>query len=119
MELRLVFSGASLLIEDKAKRAVGIKVMAKVLFNLYWAPRLADPLPYLQTPFPEYTCGHSTCSSFAAAALMSVFGDNFAYTDITESMFGIKSRSYKSFKEAAKKITGPVFMAAFIFIIPA
>lgn len=58
--------------------------------------------PYLQTPpFPEYTCGHSTCSSAAAEALTSVFGDNFAYTDTTELEFGIKSRSYASFRAAA------------------
>lgn len=58
--------------------------------------------PYLQTPpFPEYTCGHSTCSSAAAEALTSVFGDNFAYTDTTELEFGIKSRSYTSFRHAA------------------
>jgi hypothetical protein len=60
--------------------------------------------PYLQTPpFPEYTCGHSTCSSAAAEALTSVFGDNFAYTDTTELEFGIKSRSYTSFRNAAEE----------------
>ena len=60
--------------------------------------------PYLQTPpFPEYTCGHSTCSSAAAEALTSVFGDNFAYTDTTELEFGIKSRSYTSFRAAAEE----------------
>ncbi|MEO6329111.1 MAG: vanadium-dependent haloperoxidase [Ginsengibacter sp.] len=58
--------------------------------------------PYLQTPpFPEYTCGHSTCSSAAAEALTSVFGDGFAYTDTTELEFGIPSRSFKSFRHAA------------------
>ncbi len=58
--------------------------------------------PYLQTPpFPEYTCGHSTCSSAAAEALTSVYGDNFAYTDTSELDFGIKSRSFKSFRHAA------------------
>jgi hypothetical protein len=58
--------------------------------------------PYLQTPpFPEYTCGHSTCSSAAAEALTSVFGDNFSYTDTTELEFGIKSRSFNSFRDAA------------------
>jgi hypothetical protein len=58
--------------------------------------------PYLQTPpFPEYTCGHSTCSSAAAEALTSVYGDNFAYTDTSELEFGIKSRSFKSFRHAA------------------
>jgi hypothetical protein len=60
--------------------------------------------PYLQTPpFPEYTCGHSTCSSAAAEALTSVFGDNFAYTDSSEVEFGIKSRSFTSFRQAAEE----------------
>ncbi len=60
--------------------------------------------PYLQTPaFPEYTCGHSTISSSAAEALTSVFGDNFQYTDSTELEFGIKSRSFKSFRHAAEE----------------
>ncbi len=62
----------------------------------------ADWQPYLQTPpFPEYTCGHSTCSSSAAEALTSVFGDNMPYTDTTENEFGIKPRSFKSFRAAA------------------
>lgn len=58
--------------------------------------------PYLQTPaFPEYTCGHSTISASAAEALTNMFGDNFAYTDSTELEFGIKNRSFKSFRDAA------------------
>lgn len=58
--------------------------------------------PYLQTPpFPEYTCGHSTVSSAAAETLTSVFGDNFNYTDTSELEFGIKSRSFTSFRQAA------------------
>ena len=62
--------------------------------------------PYLQTPsFPEYTCGHSTISASAAQALTSVFGDNFAYTDSTEMEFGIKNRSFKSFRAAALENT--------------
>ena len=58
--------------------------------------------PYLQTPpFPEYTCGHSTVSAAAAEALTDVFGDNFAYTDTSELEFGIKNRSFRSFRDAA------------------
>ena len=58
--------------------------------------------PYLQTPpFPEYTCGHSTVSSANAEALSYVFGDNFAYADTSELEFGIKSRSFTSFRNAA------------------
>lgn len=61
-----------------------------------------DWRPYLQTPaFPEYTCGHSTISSAAAEALTDIYGDNFAYTDSTELEFGIKNRSFKSFRDAA------------------
>jgi hypothetical protein len=60
--------------------------------------------PHLQTPpFPEYTCGHSTGSAAAAEALTSIFGDNFNYTDTTELEFGIGSRSFKSFRDAARE----------------
>ncbi|MBI2730489.1 MAG: vanadium-dependent haloperoxidase [Sphingobacteriales bacterium] len=62
----------------------------------------AEWRPLLQTPpFPEYTCGHSTVSASNAEALTAVFGDNFAYTDTSELEFGIPSRSYKSFRDAA------------------
>ncbi len=60
--------------------------------------------PYLQTPpFPEYTCGHSTVSSSAAEILTNVFGDNFNYTDTSELEFGIKNRSFTSFRQAANE----------------
>jgi len=74
-------------------------VRPETVINKYidpeWRPTLQTP------PFPEYTCGHSTCSSAAAEALTSAFGDNFAYTDTTELEFGIKSRSFTSFRQAA------------------
>jgi len=60
-----------------------------------WRPELQTP------PFPEYTCGHSTVSASNAEALTYVFGDHFAYTDTSELEFGIDSRSYKSFRDAA------------------
>jgi hypothetical protein len=64
----------------------------------------ADWRPHLQTPpFPEYTCGHCTISAAAAEALTSVLGDNVAYKDTSELVFGIKSRSFQSFKDAAKE----------------
>jgi hypothetical protein len=64
----------------------------------------SDWRPMLQTPpFPEYTCGHSTISSAAAEALTSVFGDHLAYVDSSENEFGIKSRSYPSFRAAAEE----------------
>lgn len=64
-------------------------------FDPNWRPHLQTP------PFPEYTCGHCTISAAAAEALTSVFGDNFAYTDTTELEFGIDSRRYSSFRQAA------------------
>ena len=64
-------------------------------FDANWRPHLQTP------PFPEYTCGHCTISASAAEALSSDFGDNFTYTDSTELEFGIPSRSFKSFRDAA------------------
>jgi hypothetical protein len=64
-------------------------------FDPNWRPHLQTP------PFPEYTCGHCTISAAASEALTSVFGDHFAYTDTTELEFGIKSRSFQSFRDAA------------------
>ena len=71
----------------------------ETIINKYIDP---DWRPYLQTPpFPEYTCGHSTVSAAAAESLTDIFGDNFAYTDTSELEFGIKSRSFPSFRAAA------------------
>ena len=73
----------------------------ETVINKYFDPNWQ---PYLQTPpFPEYTCGHSTVSSANAEALTYVFGDKFAYTDSSELEFGIKSRSFKSFRDAAEE----------------
>ncbi|MFI5157118.1 MAG: vanadium-dependent haloperoxidase [Chitinophagales bacterium] len=74
-------------------------IRPETVINKYFDPNWR---PHLQTPpFPEYTCGHSTVSATAAEALTSVFGDNFSYTDSSELEFGIESRSYKSFRDAA------------------
>ena len=74
-------------------------VRPETVINQYLDPEWR---PLLQTPaFPEYTCGHSTVSSANAEALTHVFGDNFAYTDSSELEFGIASRSYRSFRDAA------------------
>jgi hypothetical protein len=73
----------------------------ETVINKYFDPNWR---PHLQTPpFPEYTCGHCTISASAAEALTSVLGDNVAYTDTSELEFGIKSRSFKSFKDAANE----------------
>jgi len=66
-------------------------------FNANWRPHLQTP------PFPEYTCGHCTISSAASEVLTEIFGDHFSYTDSTELEFGIPSRSYTSFRDAARE----------------
>lgn len=77
------------------------RIRPETVINKYFDPEWR---PYLQTPpFPEYTCGHSTTSAAAAEALTSIFGDRFTYTDTSELEFGIKSRSYQSFRHAAEE----------------
>ena len=90
----------------------------ETVINKYFDPNWR---PHLQTPpFPEYTCGHCTISAAAAEALSSVLGDNVAYTDTSELEFGIKNRSFKSFRDAAAtKTFGQGFMAGYIFTIHA
>ncbi|MDQ4139323.1 MAG: vanadium-dependent haloperoxidase [Bacteroidota bacterium] len=61
-----------------------------------------DWVPLLQTPpFPEYPSGHSVISTAAAVTLTSLFGENFAYTDSTEVVFGLPPRKFNSFNHAA------------------
>lgn len=58
--------------------------------------------PLLQTPpFPEYPSGHSVVSNSAAVTLTSLYGDSFAFTDSTETKYGLPSRNFKSFQHAA------------------
>ncbi len=77
-------------------------VRPETVINKYFDPNWR---PHLQTPpFPEYTCGHCYISASASEALTSVFGDHFAYTDTTETEFGIPARSYTSFRNAADEV---------------
>ncbi len=63
-----------------------------------------DWTPLLQTPpFPEYTSGHSVISASAATALTHLFGDNFAFLDTTEVMYGLPARAFSSFTDASKE----------------
>ncbi|TSD66077.1 vanadium-dependent haloperoxidase [Inquilinus sp. KBS0705] len=64
----------------------------------------ADWRPYIQTPpFPEYISGHAVISAAAAEVLTYNFGDNIAYTDSSESEFGIAPRKFTSFRNAAQE----------------
>ncbi len=61
-------------------------------------------LPLLQTPpFPEYTSGHSVISRAAAVALTDIYGDDFAFEDTTEEVYGLGVRSYPSFLAASEE----------------
>lgn len=58
--------------------------------------------PFLQTPpFPEYTSGHSVISSATAELLSNFLGDDFSFTDTTETYLGLPSRKFTSFRQAA------------------
>lgn len=63
-----------------------------------WTPLIQTP------PFPEHTSGHSTISASAASALTLFFGDNFAFTDSTEVVFGMEARTFPSFMAAAEEV---------------
>tara|TARA_R110000868_G_scaffold411712_1_gene707906 strand:- start:24001 stop:25341 length:1341 start_codon:yes stop_codon:yes gene_type:complete len=60
--------------------------------------------PVLQTPpFPEYTSGHSVISTAAATVLTTILGDNFSFTDTSETEFGLPERRFKSFLAASQE----------------
>lgn len=63
--------------------------------NVRWQPLLQTP------PFPEYTSGHSVISTAVAELLTYLLGDNFAFTDTTETLFELPERSFASFRKAA------------------
>ncbi|MEO6850320.1 MAG: vanadium-dependent haloperoxidase, partial [Mucilaginibacter sp.] len=56
----------------------------------------------LQTPpFPEYTAGHSTISAASATVLTHLFGDNFAFQDISDLPYIGMQRHFTSFLQAS------------------
>jgi hypothetical protein len=60
--------------------------------------------PILQTPpFPEHTSGHSVISSAAAEMLTHLLGDNFAFIDSSEVDYGLPTREFTSFRNAAEE----------------
>jgi len=60
--------------------------------------------PLLQTPpFPEYTSGHSVVSGTASTILTNIFGNNFSFVDNTEVDYGLPTRTFNSFNQAAQE----------------
>jgi hypothetical protein len=65
-----------------------------------------DWKPLIQTPpFPEYTSGHSVISASAATVLTSMIGENYAFEDVTSTLYGAKPRSFTSFQDAAWEVS--------------
>ncbi len=64
-----------------------------------WIPLIPNP------PFPEYTSGHSTQSGSAAKVLASIFGENYAFTDMTHTRLelGLAPRSFTNFYQMAEE----------------
>ena len=74
-------------------------VRPETLINKYYDE---DWLPVLQTPpFPEYTSGHSVISKASAVVLTKLYGDHFPFEDTTEIKYGLPSRFFDSFHQAA------------------
>lgn len=67
------------------------------LIDVRWQPLLQTP------PFPEYTSGHSVISTAAAEVLTYFLGDSFRFTDTTEEIFELPSRTFVSFRQAAEE----------------
>lgn len=65
--------------------------------NREWVPLLQTP------PFPEYTSGHSVVSASVSKVLTRLAGSEFSYVDTVEEEFGLPSRSFDSFEEAANE----------------
>lgn len=73
-------------------------------------------VPPIQTPaFPEYPSGHSVVSSAAATVLTHYFGD-FEFTDSAEFEFGLGTRHFKGFRQAANEACISRFYGGIHFI---
>lgn len=65
------------------------------LIDEKWKPLLQTP------PFPEYTSGHSVISTATAEILSNFLGNDFSFTDTTETYIGLPARKFSSFRQAA------------------
>lgn len=63
----------------------------------HWKPLLQTP------PFPEYPSGHSVISTASAVVLTRLFGADLAFTDSTEVAYGLPTRRFSSFRQAANE----------------
>lgn len=64
-----------------------------------WTSRIQTP------PFPEYPSGHSVVSAAAAQVLDQVLGPDVPFVDSTEVIFGMGSREFRSYQDAAWEVS--------------
>src|SRR5690606_17423521 len=50
-----------------------------------------------------YPSGHSVISKAASITLTSLFGENFSFVDSTEIKYGLPTRTFDSFQDAAEE----------------
>jgi hypothetical protein len=78
-----------------------ITYIQQVIDPTWNATTLTDPV---QTPpFPEYPSGHSTEAGAMAVVLSAIFGDDYAFTDASQTRLGFAPRAYASFWQAAEE----------------
>jgi len=74
-----------------------------------------DWQPYQESPpFPEYPSERASCAGAAAEVLTKYFGST-TFIDKTEMLIALKSRTYKSFKEAAEEAAWSSFYGGIDF----
>lgn len=57
--------------------------------------------PFTANPSMEYTSGHSVVPASMSKVLTRLAGRDFSYIDTVEEEFGLPSRSFDSFEQAA------------------
>lgn len=84
------------------------KFRTDVVRPITYINELTDPdwASLIQTPpFPEYPSGHSAVSAAAATVMENIFGSKHAFTDSTEIIFGLGTREFTGFHEAAWEVS--------------
>jgi hypothetical protein len=95
-----VFDGFIACWDEKYRSTV---IRPESYINKYIAKQQEFTPVIVTPPFPEYPSGHSTVSGASAVVLTKLFGENFAFRDSTEVQFGLGSRNFSSFREAAQQ----------------
>ncbi|MBC8083719.1 MAG: vanadium-dependent haloperoxidase [Hymenobacter sp.] len=98
-----------------ARLGICLNEAAICCFKTKYTYTLLRPITYIRTtlgqpawnsvlispPFPEYSSAHAVTSGAAAEALAGLFGANYAFTDQNHARFGLGTRSFTSFEQAA------------------